>query len=335
MSISNKAIDLFKLCGNKTILFFTKEIKPTKTSLSKLDMAEIFMALLPMAIFGSLIFGLKALFILGITTMLSVGLDFLWNLIIKKEKKIDYASATVGLLTGLTLSNRLSIFIAAAMVVILTLLRKTVLKNNGIKLSSDILFVRGIFSLIFFNGFLSFSLPFVASVGISPIESMLADTSYKYPLKYLFFGIHSGNIGDTTVLLALLGGIYLMLRRIINPIVPISFIITSTVLSLIFGENLAVSLLGGGLIFAALFLTMDCSFSSQTLIKKLLYGMLCGIFTFAFRMIFKAEGVYMAILSADLLLLHINRKNLYRAISFIKKPDFKRLLVKVKTIFSV
>ncbi len=323
----------------KTLLvisaFFKREVKPTKTKLSKLDIAEIITAFTPMAVFGILLFGMRAVIILLVSVILSLGLDFLWNLIFKKEKKIDYTAAIIGVLACLTLSSAINIFLVLAFIVIITALRKTLFKNSGIKFTSVLLCSRGILAIIFCSAFTTYFVPFFAIKGVIPIDSLYETVSYVYYPKYLFFGIHSGNIGEVSTFLVLLGAIYLIIRRVINPIIPISFITASATLSLIFGENLAVSLLGGGIVFAAFFLTLDYGFKKDILIKKIGYGIACAILTFVIRKILKTEGVYFAILIADFIFICITRKNIKRFIKFIKKPNFKILLNKLKCAFSV
>ncbi len=338
MKIKELAIKAFKTLKpfiSPVVDFFTKQEAPTKTSFSKMDLAEMFIALLPIAIFGSLIFGFKAVLILLISVIFSLGLDFLWNFIVKKEKRIDYSTIVTGFLLGLTLSSSLNILLVIALNIILTLLRKTLFKNDGIRFTTCLLVARGVFSIIFYNAFNNYLFPFVGSTGRLPIASLFITYSYVEPAKYMFFGIHSGNIGDTTVFLALLGGIYLILRGFINPIIPVSFILSSAFLSLIFGQNLAISLLGGGIFFAAFFMTMDYSLKEASRIKKILYGVACAVLTFIMRAIFKTECVYLAVLIVDIIFIYVTRNNIKAFIRFIKKPDFKLLLNKLKTAFSV
>ncbi|MBQ4119009.1 MAG: RnfABCDGE type electron transport complex subunit D [Clostridia bacterium] len=335
MKIKEKAFGILKQSISSVVNFFTKQEMPTKTALSKLDLAEIFIALLPMAIFGSLIFGFKAVLVLLVSVILSVGLDALWSLIIKKEKRIDYSTAIIGLLMGLTLSSRLNILLIVVLNIILIILRKTVFKNNGIRFTTCLLLSRFILEVVFYKAFTSYAIPFVGGVGRIPVDSFFFSYSYVEPAKYLFFGIHSGNIGDTSILFALLGGVYLMLRGVINPIIPASFIFSSAVLALIFGQDLAISLLGGGIFFAAFFLTFDYSFRKSSRIKKILYGAACAVLTFIIRAVLKTEGVYLAMLIADIIFIYVTRKNIKALIGFIKKPDFKKLLNRFKMAFSV
>ncbi len=335
MKIKENAFETLKTYIFHIINYFTSKQSPAKTELSKLDLAEIFISLLPVSIFGSLIFGFKAALILLLSVILSMGLDFLWSLIIKKEKRIDYSTCIIGLLVGLTLSSRLNILIVVTLNVILTFMRRTIFKNSGISFTTSILLSRFILAVIFYKAFAGYAVPFVGGAGRLPIDTLYFSYSYVESAKYMFFGIQSGNIGDVSVFLVLLGGVYLILRRIINPIIPVSFVLSSAILSLIFGQSLAISLLGGGIFFAALFLSIDYSFRVSSRIKKILYGVACAVLTFIIRAILRTEDVYLAVLIANFIFIHITRKNIKAVIRFIKSPDFKMLLNKIKTAFSV
>ncbi len=333
MDIKEKCMALL----SPLIGFFTKEEKATRGELSKLDIAEIFMALLPSAVFGCLIFGLRALLVLVLSVALSFGLDFLWDIIYKKEQKgINYITVIYGLITGLILSSSLNILLVIAVNIIAFALRKTVFKNKKMGITPPIIAARVVLALVFFKAFSVYAIPFLGSTnGLLPLKGMFMDAAYSYSAKYLFFGIHSGNIGETSVLLLGIGGIYLILRKIINPIIPISLIVTSTALSIIFGENITLSLLGSGIFFAAFFMTIHYSFTSSARYKKILYGAFCGVLTFLIRLILKSEGVYLAVLIADFVFLYLTKRNINRFIRFIKKPDFNKLLNSFKRLFSV
>lgn len=326
---------MLQTASSAVIGFFTKEQKATKTSFNKLDSAEIILALIPAAIFGCLIFGLPAVINLAVSVALSIGLELLWNIIFKRNKGFNYEALIFGILAGLTLSDRLSIIITAAVNVVAFTLRKTVFKNSPMQILAPWLLARTLFSFVFFGSFTSFSIPFLGSHGIAPIDSMLQLSEYTYPAKYLFFGVHSGNIGETSVLLLSIGGIYLILRRIINPLIPVFYIVTSAVISFAFGENLALSLMGGGIFMAAFFMALDYSLVSAPLYKKLLFGVACGVLTFVIRLIFKTEGAYFAVIIAECIFLCVTRCNIKRLINFIKNPDFKKLLNKLVKAFSV
>lgn len=316
--------------------FFTAVEGATKTKPGTLDSVEIIVALLPVAIFGCLVFELSALSVLAISLLLNVALDFLWSLVFKKGKLFDIQSVIFGLLAGFTLSSRLNVWLVVFANVLSFVLRKIIFKQSKMNFCVPWLLSRAVFAVVFFGAFSVYAVPFVHTLeGWMPLDANYITYSFAHSAKYLFFGIHSGNIGEISELLIALGGIYLIFRKIINPIIPISFIFTSAVLSLVFGEILSLSLLGGGLFMAAFFLTLDYSFVSTPRYKKILYGIVCGLLTFIIRRLIRTEGAYFAVVIADILFLTVTRKNVKRFIKFVKAPDFSKLYKKITAKISV
>ena len=133
----------------------------------------------------------------------------------------------------------------------------------------------------------------------------------SYTLRELFFGMHSGAIGETSAFLLIIGGLYLMLRRVIKPIIPVAFIGTVAIASLIAGTDLKLALFGGGLMLGAIFMATDYVTTPTTNLGKLIFGVGCGLITFVIRY-FGAlpEGVSYAILLMNILTPHINRLTL-------------------------
>ncbi len=335
MNINTKISGFFKNCYTAVKLFFTERDTATKSKLSKLDYVDIFISLAPAAIFGCLLFGFRAVSVLLICTLLPLGIDFLWNLILLKKKTApDYTLAVSGLILGLTLSSRLNFLLVVAVSILTTVLTKLLFKKSPIKVIYPLLIVRVVTGTIFFKAFGIYNFPFLNTQAEAlPIDYVFGSTSFIYPAKYLFFGIHSGNIGETSVLLLLVGAIYLMLRKIINPVIPACYIATVTVLSLAFGRVVATSLLGGSLFFVALFLTLDYSLKKAPRYKKILYGICCGILTFGMRELLRTEGALYAILITHIIFLYVNRKNIKRVVRGFKSIDFKSMFCKSKDIF--
>ena len=337
MSILQKAIKIIKDYFFAGINFLRKTDLGTKQCLSAADSVDILVSLSPVTLFGCMLFGWRAVLTIVVCIVVCFGTDILWDVIFKKKRKgINYSIIVTGLLVGLTLSSVLNVIISALLSVLTVLLIKTVFKKNSQRVIAPVLIPRILLAIIFFGAFSYYVLPFVnTSSELLPIDNLYFCTSYIQPAKYLFFGLHSGNIGETSVLLILIGGIYLMLRKIINPIIPISFILTVGMFSLIFGEIVSLSLLGGGLFFAAIFMTMDYGFKAAPRYKKYLYGVVCGILTFMLRRLFKTEAVLLAVLITDAVFFYFTRRNIKKVIRFIKEPDFSGLLKKVKKAFSV
>ena len=123
----------------------------------------------------------------------------------------------------------------------------------------------------------------------------------------LAFGIHGGVLGETCSVMLLLGGIYLIVTRTISAAIPVAYLGTVAVLSLVFGQDVVLQLLGGGLLLGAFFMATDYVTSPFTLKGKIVYGIGLGVITCAIRFWGNmAEGVSFSLLIMNLLVPYIN-----------------------------
>jgi electron transport complex protein RnfD len=105
----------------------------------------------------------------------------------------------------------------------------------------------------------------------------------------MFLGNIGGCIGETSVLLLLIGLAYLLIRKVITLRIPLAFIGTVAVLSLIFpmGNDplawCAAQLCGGGLMLGAIFMATDYVTSPVTKLGQVIYGIGCGVLTIVIR----------------------------------------------------
>ncbi len=129
-----------------------------------------------------------------------------------------------------------------------------------------------------------------------------------YSAKALFLGTVPGAIGEISALALLIGGAYLILRKVISWRIPVSFIGTVALLTLIFGgkgvgnvDFMLCNILSGGLFLGAFFMATDYATSPVTLKGQLLYGAGCGAITVLIRYFGGfPEGVSYAILLMNL-----------------------------------
>jgi electron transport complex protein RnfD len=124
----------------------------------------------------------------------------------------------------------------------------------------------------------------VADVGRQFAASGLAGgTGYLSTLRTLFFGWHSGTIGESSILLILAGCFYLLVTRVIDWRAPLAMIASSFVLLLCLGMDPVFGTLAGGLLFGAVFMTTDYTTAPLTSKGKLIFGAGAGIITVLIR----------------------------------------------------
>ena len=122
-------------------------------------------------------------------------------------------------------------------------------------------------------------------------------------LMELFIGNAGGCLGETSFLLLLIGGVYLVIRKVITPTIPVAYIATVAVLTFLFpmgNDNvtwMAYQLFGGGLALGAIFMATDYVTSPVTKTGQLIYGIACGLLTVFIRYFGSyPEGVSYAII---------------------------------------
>ena len=270
-------------------------------------MADVIIALLPAAIYGCILFGWRAIAILAVTIATAVASEAVWNIALHKNQTIgDFSAVLTGLLLGMNLSSETPIWIAAIGSVVAIIVVKQMFGGLGFNFANPAMTAR-IVLLVSFAGRMSNYVSPIDAVSSAPPLAREA----TFTLKQLFFGMHGGAIGETSAFLLIIGGIYLMLRRVIKPIIPVAFIGTVAVCSLIAKQDLALSVFGGGLVLGAIFMATDYTTSPTTNLGKLIFGIGCGLITFVIRHFGSLpEGVSYAILLMNILTPHINKLTL-------------------------
>ena len=155
----------------------------------------------------------------------------------------------------------------------------------------------------------------MASLAASSGGNLSADLP---SLWQMLVGYHGGSMGEVCALALLVGGVYLIIRRVISPIIPAAYIGTVAVWMLLAGHGdlrfVAYELLGGGLLLGAFFMATDYATSPITAKGKWIFGIGCGIITSVIRLYGSLpEGVSFSIILMNILVPHIERLTLPRA----------------------
>ena len=267
-------------------------------------MGDVLWGLGPAAVYGSIMFGLRAVLVIVTCVATAVLAEFLWNLILKKPQTIGDLSAVVtGMILGMNLSPLIPLWMAAIGSVIAIIIVKQMFGGLGHNFANPVVVARIVLMVSFPAAMTRFAEP-ISDVVTS--ATPLSGGSYSGWL--LFWGTHSGSIGETSVALLLVGALFLLFRRIITPTIPACFIGTVALLTWLTGGNVVTSLLTGGLFLAAIFMATDYTTSPYSTLGKVIFGVGCGVITFVIRKYGALpEGVSCAILVMNILTPHINR----------------------------
>ena len=163
------------------------------------------------------------------------------------------------------------------------------------------------------------------------MEGLLAN----YSIRDMFIGNIGGSLGEISVLMLLIGGLYLLWRKVINWHTPVAYILTVAVLTFLFPkagasnlEWMLYSISGGGLFLGAFFMATDYATSPVTKKGQLIFGIGCGLFTVFIRYFGSYnEGVCYSIMVMNLCVALID-KNTRPARFGVVKSDKKEAAAK-------
>ena len=267
-------------------------------------MLDVIIALLPAAVYGVFIFGWRAAVLIAVCVASAALSEFLWNKALKKPNSLgDLTAVVTGLLLALNLPSSLPVWMAALGSAIAIIVVKQMFGGLGHNFANPAITARIVLMVSFPAAMTKFFEPFSMTVSsATPLAS-----GAEYTLRELFFGMHAGTIGETSVVMLVIGGLYLVMRRVISPIIPVSFIGTVFVFSWVLGANPIQAIFSGGLLLGAIFMATDYVTSPTFNWGKLIFGIGCGIITVVIRQFASLpEGVSYSILVMNLLVPHIN-----------------------------
>ena len=149
-----------------------------------------------------------------------------------------------------------------------------------------------------------------------------------FTFKDMLLGTTGGCIGETCALALIIGGVYLMIRKIISPAIPLSFIGTVAVIMLIAGKGdfrfVAYQLLSGGLMLGAFFMATDYTTSPINLKGRIIFGIGCGLLTSFIRLFGSLpEGVSFSIILMNILVPHIEHLTTPKPFGTVKEKKKK------------
>lgn len=267
-------------------------------------MLDVIIALAPATVFGVVMFGFSALLTIATCVAAAVASEALCCYFAKKPLTTSDLSAVVtGLILALNLPAGIPLYIVALGSVFAIVVCKVLFGGIGKNIVNPAIGGRVFLLAAFTSAMTTFKEPFSDIVASStPL------VSGEHTAKELFFGVTSGTIGETSALMLLLGGLYLVSRKIIRIEIPLAFIGTVAVIAPFFGQNPLNAVLSGGLILGAVFMATDYVTSPMTRWGKIVFGVGCGILTMVIRLFASLpEGVSYSILVMNLLVPLIDR----------------------------
>lgn len=277
-------------------------------STTKSIMRDVVIALLPVLAFGVYQFGLSALKVIAISVVSCVVFELLFELISKKPITVfDYSAVVTGLILAINLPATVPWWMPILGSAFAIIAVKMLFGGLGQNFMNPALAARCFLLISFTSRMNDFSIDGVS--GATPLAMLKAGESVD--LLTLFLGFHGGCIGEVSALAILVGGIYLIIKKVISVRIPLTYILSTVafvfLINLVAGNEITAQyivgqVLSGGLLVGAFFMATDYATSPITAKGQIVYGVILGLMTALFRTLGSAaEGVSYAIIIGNLL----------------------------------
>ena len=280
-------------------------------------MLDVIIALLPCTIFAFINVGIKAVMIVCLSLVSAVLSETLFNIIIKKKNTIGDLSAVVtGLILALTLPQDVEWFMPIIGAIFAIVVAKMLFGGLGQNFINPAASGRVFLTISFANAMNTFTYDGVTQA--TPLA--LARNGEVVDLTKDFLGFIPGAIGELSVVAILIGGIYLLIKRIIDFRIPVVYMLTMILFIIIFSGRgsdfnfIITQAISGGAMFAAFFMATDYVSSPTTKLGKVIFAVFLGIMNGIFRLFSNlTEGCQFSIMLANLLVPFINKITLPKA----------------------
>jgi len=269
-------------------------------------MLAVIIALAPVSVYGVVLYGLPALLVMLVSVATAVLSEAGFRAITKQELRIGDLSAIVtGLLVALISPPSIPLWMVAMGSFAAIVLAKEFFGGLGANPFNPALIGRAILLMSFPAAMTTWHVPFkglsdatagatplnivkmggsIADVGAGFVQNGLAAASdYGSTLWTLFVGNRAGCIGESSIMLILVGFVFLLVTRVISFIIPVAMVGTAFLASWAFGMDPVFGALSGGILFGAVFMATDYSSSPVTPLGKLLFGAGAGFITVVIR----------------------------------------------------
>ncbi len=306
-------------------------------------MAMVLLALAPALVAGVVVFGPRALLLTAVCIAASVIFEFLWNLLMHKEQTaLDLSAVVTGTLIAFNVPAGLPIWIAIIGCFVAIIVVKQLFGGIGKNLVNPAITARVVLFISFATQMTTWPLPrgqVTADVttGATPL-GVLAEGGDTLPgLGQMFLGNIGGSMGEVSALALIIGGCFLVWRKIISPIIPLCFMGTVFVISLIYYAAAGVPecaagytvlgmavfhVLAGGVVLGSVFMATDYVTSPTLPLGKVIFAVGCGVITMVIRLWGQyPEGVSFSILIMNVLTPLIDNFAMKQQIKKLEKKE--------------
>lgn len=287
-------------------------------SSTKTIMRDVVIALTPTLIASIIFFGIRAFIIVLLSVISCVLGELLWQKIFKQRVTIDDLSAVVtGILLAFTLPPSVPYYIPVIGGLFAIIVVKQIFGGIGKNFLNPALASRAFLMATWPAIMAKWTLDGVSTA--TPLELLNGSSADIPSLWNVFIGHTAGSLGETSALALIIGGIYLLYKDVITWEIPLSYIVSVFLLSLVFNKTSTplifalYEIFTGGLLLGAIYMATDYTTSPVTKKGKFIMGIGCGVLTCLLRNIGQTpEGVCYSILVMNLFVPMIERHTVPR-----------------------
>ena len=306
-------------------------------------MFDVILALVPALAISVVYFGTRALVLTAVTVASCVLSEFVSRKVMKRDNTLGDLSAVVtGIILAFNLPATLPLWMAAIGGIIAIVVVKQMFGGIGQNFVNPAMTARIILMVSFPTAManwvtvgqnawsvdaITLATPMAQLASAKGGDLSLAENLPS--LAEMLLGRHGGSMGEVCSIALICGGFYLILRKVISPIIPFFFIGTVAVFMFFAGggnpEFVAYQLLGGGLMLGAFFMATDYATSPITKKGKIIFAIGCGLITSVIRIYGSLpEGVSFSIILMNILVPHIENFTLSKPFGFVKEKKEKK-----------
>lgn len=276
-------------------------------------MGSVILALMPSFLVSAYVFGYRVITLTLVCVIACVGFEYLFNKLTHRKQTVsDLSAVLTGVLLAFNLPSNLSYIIAIIGCFVAIVIVKCLFGGLGQNIANPAITARVLLLLSFTTAMTTWPVPRKYQtvdmvVGPTPL-GVFKEGGGELPSNMdLFLGFVGGSFGEVSAVALLIGGLFLIWRGIISPIIPVSFIATVAICALAAGQDPVFHVLAGGVMLGAFFMATDYATSPILPLGKLMFGVGCGLITMLIRL-FGAypEGVSFSILLMNIITPHIN-----------------------------
>ena len=293
---------------NKLIVTAAPHI--TSADTTQKIMGRVCLALCPALAASVIVFGVNALILTAITVASCVFFEWGYCKMVGREVPISDLSAVVtGMLLAFNLPASMPWWMAIVGAFIAIVIIKQLFGGLGYNFANPAIVGRIALAVGFASRMANYPKPVNGIDALASATPLAVEKGVLGAGEYvtLLLGNHGGVLGETCAITILIGGCYLIATKVISPMIPVTYLATVAVLSLLGGYDPVVQLLSGGLMLGAFFMATDYVTSPTTDKGKLIFGIGLGVITCAIRFLGTMnEGVSFAILLMNLVTPYID-----------------------------